>query len=140
MKQTGEKEAKRQFWVQSADFTAKKFDQVELAIAKAVLAGYDWETELKLFEELLGEDRDHWHSCCCPGIGFHTDDETQLLHICPTLNKKGLCFYIKKEFPDEPEGEQWVLENANLNQISDLLELFFSENYSGLAELMDKRE
>lgn len=124
--------SKRKFWIQRADFSSEDFDPVELKIASAIVAGYDWASELLLFDELLNESDNHWDEVSCPGIGFHNEDEAHLLHVCPQPDQTALCFYLPSD------GERWSLADAELAQINQLLKLFFDEDYTSLMAFMQK--
>lgn len=129
---------KRKFWIQRADFSSEEFDPVELKIAQAIVTGYNWASELALFHKLFEESENHWDECCSPGIGFLTDDEKHLLHICPMDDESALCFYLQLDVTGQSEDERWSLENAGLEQINQLLKLFFEENYLSLMAFLEE--
>jgi len=129
---------KRKFWIQRADFSSESFDPVELKIAKAIVAGYDWASELALYETQLEECDDHWEDCCSPGIGFQTEDEKHLLHLCPLAEDHVQCFYLQFDTIGQSESAHWLLDHLQLEQINQLLQLFFAEDYASLIAYMEK--
>lgn len=126
-------QAKRKFWIQSADFQSKNFESVNLDSAKVVLLSHNWD-----LERLNCKGMDHKEeNYCNPNIGFDADNFEHVLQICPFDEDEAICFYTRVDQGEIDRPIEWIVDKASVQIQIRLLELFFDEEYEALVELCD---
>jgi hypothetical protein len=138
--------AKRQYWIQLADFSAKDYPPVDLLEAERLLTSYDWQTALAFKRALARSRGEESGDYCMPGIGFVTDDG-RLLHICPTDDGTALCtYFLTFDFNDAARKGFETLDSSKrlwskflpLVHQYRALQLFYRDDFDGLIRLIDE--
>lgn len=128
------------YWIQKNDYSSIEKNNVSENETITAFKNYDWESELKSFEEnpSIGKD-------CSAGIGIHNgfgqNKNSVLLHICP---KDKDTVFFNFHYPQinlfigilpYTTKETLFLESYPRKQVHELIHAVFNDNYDYILNL-----
>lgn len=127
------------FFFTYADTNSDDYGAVTLDVAFSILKGYDWEPQIKLFDE-LSENGIPNIDYTIPTITFIPENDLHLLKFCPHEDGSYMCLFWEEGFTEVVAFLQWRADKVRAELQYEFLHLFYEEDYDGIMNQMYKDE
>lgn len=102
--------------------------------------GHNWENELAHFDP-----QEEGHTCCAAGIGFHDDNYSFILHICPR-DKETVLFHLHYKQPRSLFGlfrrlsdQTHTVELFPLSRVRELIRSLFQNDLEKILSIQPEQ-